>query len=75
MGSVRFVNAKSGSQSQLLRHLVGATAAAFMIACAGVAPALSQTAPASDAAKRGGTLTVGLSTQSQCLDPQQHHHG
>jgi len=25
--------------------------------------------------KRGGTLTVGLMVQSECLDPQQHHHG
>lgn len=25
--------------------------------------------------KAGGTLVVGLQIQSQCLDPQQHHHG
>jgi peptide/nickel transport system substrate-binding protein len=26
-------------------------------------------------AKRGGTLTIGLASQAECLDPQQHQHG
>lgn len=54
------------------------------------APALAETSPRpalrletstpgdagiAEAAKRGGTLTVGLMVQSECLDPQQHHHG
>ncbi len=29
----------------------------------------------SDAGKRGGTLTIGLASQAECLDPQQHQHG
>lgn len=57
------------SDTPIRSYLMRGTATAMVAVMTSFAHAQS------DASKSGGTLTIGLASQAECLDPQQHQHG